>query len=37
MDPADDNRPVIEPLLVCEELDIVSVTRVLFTLDVKTA
>ena len=37
MEPVDDGKPVREPPLVCEELDLVNVTKVLLTFDVNTA
>ena len=37
MEPVEDNKLVKERPLVSEELDLVSVTKVLFTLVVKTA
>ena len=37
MELVDGKKPVREPPLVCEELDLVNVTKVLFTFDVKTA
>ena len=37
MEPVDDNKAVKELPVVSEELDLVSVTKVLFRFDVKTA